>query len=118
MIVVVLHRVVSSSAVRWSSVKCTRAVGKSRRSPAARPGEGAGSAVTFGPTRRATPARTMARRDEEVGMRASAGDRIVIEGHRIGEPDRDREALNVLGQDGEPPYALALAADLADLARP
>ena len=51
-------------------------------------------------------------------MRASVGDRIVIEGYGIGEPDRDREVLNVRGQDGEPPCVLDLAANLADLARP
>lgn len=37
-------------------------------------------------------------------MHASAGDRIVIKGHRIGEPDRDCEVLAVEGEDGGPPY--------------
>lgn len=36
-------------------------------------------------------------------MQASVGDRIVIKGHHIGEPDRDCEVLHV-GQDGRPPY--------------
>lgn len=36
-------------------------------------------------------------------MRASRGDRIVVKGHRVGEPDRDCEVLEV-GDDGEPPY--------------
>jgi hypothetical protein len=37
-------------------------------------------------------------------LRASAGDRIVIRGHHLGEPDRDGEILEVLGEDGRPPY--------------
>ena len=37
-------------------------------------------------------------------MQASKGDRIVIKGHRVGEPDRDCEVLEVRGRDGGPPY--------------
>lgn len=37
-------------------------------------------------------------------MRATVGDRIVIQGHRIGEPNRDCEVLEVRGADGAPPY--------------
>lgn len=37
-------------------------------------------------------------------MRAVAGDRIVIKGHRVGEPDHDAEILEVRGSDGGPPY--------------
>ena len=37
-------------------------------------------------------------------MKASKGDRIVIGGHRIGEPNRDCEVLEVRGVDGGPPY--------------
>jgi hypothetical protein len=33
-------------------------------------------------------------------MRATVGDRIVIKGHRVGEPDRDCEILEVRGPDG------------------
>ena len=36
-------------------------------------------------------------------MNAQAGDRIVIKGHHIGEPERDGEILEV-GPDGGPPY--------------
>jgi hypothetical protein len=36
-------------------------------------------------------------------MRARPGDRIVVKGHRVGEPDRDCEVLEV-GDDGGPPY--------------
>ena len=37
-------------------------------------------------------------------MQAKVGDRIVIKGHHVGEPDRDCEVLEARGQDGEPPY--------------
>jgi len=36
-------------------------------------------------------------------MQASVGDRIVIHGHHIGEPDRDGEVLEV-GDRGGAPY--------------
>jgi hypothetical protein len=36
-------------------------------------------------------------------VNAQVGDRIVIKGHHIGEPDRDAEILAV-GPDGDPPY--------------
>jgi hypothetical protein len=37
-------------------------------------------------------------------MEAKVGDRIVIKGHHIGEPDRDCEVLEVHGESGGPPY--------------
>jgi hypothetical protein len=37
-------------------------------------------------------------------MQASVGDRIIIRGHHIGEPDRDCEVLEVRGTDGTPPF--------------
>lgn len=37
-------------------------------------------------------------------MQASTGDRIIIRGHRVGEPERDCEVLEVHGEDGAPPY--------------
>ena len=37
-------------------------------------------------------------------MRASVGDRIVIRGHRVGEPERGCKVLEVKGEDGGPPY--------------
>lgn len=37
-------------------------------------------------------------------MFASVGDRIVIKGHHVGEPERDCEVLEVRGRDGGPPY--------------
>lgn len=42
-------------------------------------------------------------------MHASVGDRIVIRGHRVGEPERDCEVLEVHGQDGGPPYVVRWA---------
>lgn len=39
-------------------------------------------------------------------MKASVGDRIVIHGHHIGEPDRDAEIVEVRGADGEPPFVV------------
>ena len=37
-------------------------------------------------------------------MRVAVGDRIIIKGHHVGEPDRDCEVLEVRGADGGPPY--------------
>lgn len=37
-------------------------------------------------------------------MQARVGDRIVVHGHRSGEPDRDCEVLEVHGGAGSPPY--------------
>ena len=39
-------------------------------------------------------------------MRAKVGDRVVIKGHHVGEPDRDAEILEVRGTDGGPPYVV------------
>jgi nitroimidazol reductase NimA-like FMN-containing flavoprotein (pyridoxamine 5'-phosphate oxidase superfamily) len=44
-------------------------------------------------------------------MHASVGDRIVIKGHHVGEPDRDAEILEVHGQEGEPPYVVRWSDD-------
>ena len=37
-------------------------------------------------------------------MQANVGDRIIIKAHRVGEPERDCEVLEVHGPDGGPPY--------------
>ena len=37
-------------------------------------------------------------------MQASVGDRLVIKGHHVGEPDRDAEIIEVHGEKGAPPY--------------
>jgi hypothetical protein len=39
-------------------------------------------------------------------MQVNVGDRIVIKGHRIGEPDRDCEVIEVHGENGAPPYVV------------
>jgi hypothetical protein len=44
-------------------------------------------------------------------MRATAGDRLVIKGHYVGEPDRDAEILEVRGDDGAPPYLVRWSDD-------
>lgn len=36
-------------------------------------------------------------------MKASIGDRIIIKGHHLGEPERDCEVVGV-GADGDPPF--------------
>lgn len=37
-------------------------------------------------------------------MQAKVGDRIVIAGHHVGEPERDCKILEVHGDKGGPPY--------------
>ena len=44
-------------------------------------------------------------------MRASVGDRIIVKGLHLGEPDRDGEILAVGGPDGAPPYQVRWVAD-------
>lgn len=39
-------------------------------------------------------------------MHAQVGDRLVIRRHRVGEPDRDAEVLEVRGSGGQPPYVV------------
>ncbi len=44
-------------------------------------------------------------------MRASVGDRLVIKGHRVGEPKREAVILEVRGASGAPPYLVRWSAD-------
>jgi Domain of unknown function (DUF1918) len=44
-------------------------------------------------------------------VKAKVGDKIVVKGHRLGEPDRDAVVLEVRGADGEPPYLVRWAMD-------
>jgi hypothetical protein len=37
-------------------------------------------------------------------VRARVGDRIVVHGHRVGQPVRHGEVSEVLGEDGAPPF--------------
>jgi hypothetical protein len=39
-------------------------------------------------------------------LRATPGDRIVIKGHHVGEHERDGEVLEILGEEGAPPYVV------------
>jgi len=42
-------------------------------------------------------------------MRAKVGDRIVIKGHLMGQPDRDCEVIELRHPTGEPPYVVRWA---------
>lgn len=37
-------------------------------------------------------------------MKATAGDRLVVHAHHVGDRPRDAEIVEVLGEDGGPPY--------------
>ena len=39
-------------------------------------------------------------------MRAKVGDKIIVKGHHVAEPDRDAVVVEVRGADGTPPYAV------------
>ncbi len=39
-------------------------------------------------------------------MEAKVGDRLIIRGHHIGDPERDAEILEVRGPGGSPPYVV------------
>lgn len=39
-------------------------------------------------------------------MQAKVGDRLVVKGHHVGDPDRDGEIIEVRGKDGGPPYVV------------
>jgi hypothetical protein len=39
-------------------------------------------------------------------LRAESGDRLVIRGHHQGEPTRDAEIIEVLGESGAPPFVV------------
>jgi hypothetical protein len=42
--------------------------------------------------------------DAKPNLRASKGDRLVVHGHHLGEPERDGKIVDVLGADGGPPF--------------
>jgi hypothetical protein len=39
-------------------------------------------------------------------MFANVGDRLVIHGHHVGDPERDAEIIEVRHEDGSPPYVV------------
>jgi len=47
----------------------------------------------------------------DVELRARPGDRIVIRPHRLGEHPHDGEIVDVLGEDGGPPYLVRWSDD-------
>lgn len=44
-------------------------------------------------------------------MRAKSGDHLVIMGHVVNEHGRDGEIIEVLGEDGQPPYRVRWSDD-------
>ncbi|HEY0888168.1 MAG TPA: DUF1918 domain-containing protein [Nocardioides sp.] len=42
-------------------------------------------------------------------MQAKVGDHLLVEGHKVGQPRRDGEVLEVRGADGQPPYVVRWA---------
>lgn len=44
-------------------------------------------------------------------MKAAVGDRIVIHGHHVGEPDQVVSVLGVEGADGDPPFRVRWESD-------
>jgi hypothetical protein len=48
---------------------------------------------------------------EEVTMKASVGDRIIVLATHLDAPDRDGEVIGVQGADGAPPYLVRWSAD-------
>ena len=44
-------------------------------------------------------------------MRASVGDRLVVRGTHVDEPDKDGEIIEVRHQDGSPPYLVRWSSD-------
>lgn len=39
-------------------------------------------------------------------MVARRGERLVVRGHQVGQPDREAEILEVRHEDGSPPYVV------------
>ncbi|HZD72797.1 MAG TPA: DUF1918 domain-containing protein [Actinomycetota bacterium] len=44
-------------------------------------------------------------------MHAAVGDRVVIKGRHLGEPERDGEIIALEGRDGQPPWQVRWEAD-------
>lgn len=39
-------------------------------------------------------------------LTAKSGDHLIIRGHRVGEPEREAEIIEVCGDDGGPPFVV------------
>jgi CBS domain-containing protein len=50
------------------------------------------------------PPERPAARSSAGALRAAPGDRLIISGHHLGEPERDAEIVEVRGEDGGPPF--------------
>jgi hypothetical protein len=48
---------------------------------------------------------------KQSGLRARNGDRLLVRGHHVGERERGGEILEVLGEDGLPPYVVRWSDD-------
>jgi hypothetical protein len=44
-------------------------------------------------------------------MHAAAGDRLVIKGHHVGDPDKDALIIEVRGENGAPPWLVQWSDD-------
>lgn len=44
-------------------------------------------------------------------LTAAVGDRLIIRGHRVGEPERDAEIIEVRGANGAPPFVVRWSGD-------
>lgn len=101
--------------VRWQDGRETvfhpgsDAVVVSKRRRPRRPARAAPAATA--PAAPETPTAERAKRKPRSrGRRTIApGDRLVIKGHHLGQPDRDAEILEVLGEHGGPPYRVRWA---------
>ena len=89
--------------IRWTVFgRCLPLLDVTRQDAAWRTRRGQGpwsrrGAVSFdGPVDIAEPKGT--------AMKVETGDRITVRGHRVGEPERHGEVLEVRGDDGGPPY--------------
>ncbi len=44
-------------------------------------------------------------------MQAKAGDRLIVRGNRVGDPDREAVIVEVRGPNGEPPFIVRWETD-------
>ena len=44
-------------------------------------------------------------------MKATVGDRMIVKGHRVGEPNQSAEVIRVADADGGPPYMVRWDSD-------
>lgn len=93
-----LHR----AAALMSEYQCTHLL----VATPGRPPIGVISALDIARALVARPSADAAERADDGLLRASVGDRLVIGGHHLGEPDRDAEILEVRGAGGTPPFLL------------